>query len=779
MKKIICLCLAVLMTVSLFPMSASAAEDIKCYESTGSNAGAYAYTYGRCAKTIKSYLVDMSDRLCRFQYDLTNDEMTVEYYNYDYEFISAKKIDEELPIFGGFYFDGRCFFIVTGQENPEERADVECFRVTKYDQNWNRLDSVGLYDCNTTIPFSSGSLRFAECGDYLLFRTSHRMYKSQKDGKNHQANVTVELNKQTMTITDSFTKVWNTSGGYVSHSFNQFIKVENGKIVAVDHGDAYPRSICLLQYTADCSNGSFAGHVNSYDILPIYGETGDNDTGCTVGGFEISNSSYIVVGTSVEQNEEHFSDSIQNVYVSVFSKQNGGFTTNFITVYDDVTATCPFLVKISDTRFLIMWKHADRLCYAELDANGNMTSEIFEADAALSDCQPIVCNENVVWYVWNGNEVSFFELNTSNMIDISVKSVDRGHEYNVKSVISEDEIEIECEKCGLSASGTILTSDDFSLWTYETVGGWFWGSSSIPTRLHPDTEVCFYVNKYWNKDFNGIKVSISDSDIARISPMDGYGADYFKLTFVKEGSVDIVLESPFVDSYLQTYTINVSHDYQTTVLKEATCSENGEEMRTCTTCDFSSKEATAALGHDYSSEWTVDKAPTVISEGSKSRHCTRCGNKTDVTKIDVLKIDVNEDNANVKLSADKKSVYATVGQSVGDVISVSEAVVVIYNADGIRVSFENNIASGMKIVLEDEKGNAVEEKIVVVPGDVDGDGGITAADARMALRASVMLEVFNDWQNSAAKVDGEESSVSASDARRILRASVELEKIGI
>ncbi len=61
-------------------------------------------------------------------------------------------------------------------------------------------------------------------------------------------------------------------------------------------------------------------------------------------------------------------------------------------------------------------------------------------------------------------------------------------------------------------------------------------------------------------------------------------------------------------------------------------------------------------------------------------------------------------------------------------------------------------------------------------GDVDGNGTITAADARLALRASVGLEKFSVKQIIAADVDGK-SGLTASDARLILRASVGLENL--
>lgn len=59
-------------------------------------------------------------------------------------------------------------------------------------------------------------------------------------------------------------------------------------------------------------------------------------------------------------------------------------------------------------------------------------------------------------------------------------------------------------------------------------------------------------------------------------------------------------------------------------------------------------------------------------------------------------------------------------------------------------------------------------------GDVDGDGSVTAADARLALRRSVDLEEnFTEELEIAADFDGD-GSVTAADARSILRLSVGL-----
>lgn len=60
-------------------------------------------------------------------------------------------------------------------------------------------------------------------------------------------------------------------------------------------------------------------------------------------------------------------------------------------------------------------------------------------------------------------------------------------------------------------------------------------------------------------------------------------------------------------------------------------------------------------------------------------------------------------------------------------------------------------------------------------GDVNEDGSIKAADARLALRYSAKLEKFSDEQIKAADVDNS-GKVTASDARKILRESAKLTK---
>ena len=74
---------------------------------------------------------------------------------------------------------------------------------------------------------------------------------------------------------------------------------------------------------------------------------------------------------------------------------------------------------------------------------------------------------------------------------------------------------------------------------------------------------------------------------------------------------------------------------------EPTCTEPGhyELVMYCTVCgeeEFRMLMTLAARGHLYASAWTVDAAPTCTEAGEQSHHCTRCGDRTDLTELPAL-----------------------------------------------------------------------------------------------------------------------------------------------
>ena len=426
MKKILSRIVMVLSVVTVIVSSSVVMADAEIITSSDFVSTSYSHDYSRWASVIRSYLVGCDDgRLMRVY--LGSKGYYVEYYDSDFNLLESKTIDKELSLLGGFYAGKDAYYIVSGQNNPDELADVECFRITKYDKNWNRITSAGLYDCNTYVPFDAGSLRMTEASGYLLIRTSHTMYKSD-NGYHHQANVTIQLDESTMKITDSFTNVGNSSYGYVSHSFNQFIKTDGNHIVAVDHGDAYPRSLALIKYKTDFTSGQFCSNIGYWwdsnkhavvnnscdvtDLLTISGQIGDNTTNATIGGFEISDTSYIVAASSINQEKQ---EGLKNIYILTESKEDGTVKSNQITdISGKYNATSPYLVKINNNKFMVMWtiKNDNTVYYTYIDGDGNVISDINTMSGQLSDCEPIVYNGMVLWYICSNKKITFYGINT-------------------------------------------------------------------------------------------------------------------------------------------------------------------------------------------------------------------------------------------------------------------------------------------------------------------------------------------------------------------------------
>ena len=83
----------------------------------------------------------------------------------------------------------------------------------------------------------------------------------------------------------------------------------------------------------------------------------------------------------------------------------------------------------------------------------------------------------------------------------------------------------------------------------------------------------------------------------------------------------------------------LGHDIGTDMAVMATCVDSGMTVGMhCSVCGtvFARQKPVAPLGHDFVATFTTDQQPTCTEEGSKSRHCSRCNEKTDITAIAAL-----------------------------------------------------------------------------------------------------------------------------------------------
>ena len=620
MKKIIgYICAGFL--IMFFAFSAAAAD---CDSYTGTNENAQ--NYADWADIVESYIHNCDDgKLMRVQYLADKNTLLIEYYNDTFDRVSSKILNLKYPVFGGFYAIGDTYFILTGQNNPNESAETICFAVTKYDKNWNEIATAELKNCNTTIPFRAGSARFCHSGKYLLIRTCRQMYKSPKDGKNHQANMTIQLDVNTMRITDSHTAVASVNYGYVSHSFNQFIKIDSDKIVALDHGDAYPRSIVLIKYETKVSSGTFIPPYNkpctAIDMFEIPGEIGDNYTGCSVGGFEVSQTGYLACFNSVNQGGN---SEIRDIYLAYVSKNGTAAATEKLTSYSSVGASTPVLVKINDNKFIVLWSFDGRVHYCSVNGSGKKTSEILSFEGSLSDCQPIVRFGNLVWYVWNNEKVTFYTINTDDISKNNEYSFASGHSY-VASSVNGTSVSLKCSECGEILSGE--TPSEFLIyWELSTSadGMSVTFSSQCADNYHPGKTIRI-LPVYTEATLNEFEIVSSNSNIAKVVA----SGESFSVKTEAEGTAKITIRSKYNPQIKTQYTVNVSHSWKVTENIGATCTESGKTVKTCLACGENKSELIAAKGHRMSG-YSVVKEATCKAVGEKLSTCSVCGYKDSV-----------------------------------------------------------------------------------------------------------------------------------------------------
>ncbi len=424
------------------PGSVRASEPVE-----SNNCGRNEYdTYGA---VVYSGLCRNGDELIRFEN--VKGRLLVETYSSDLRLLSSQYLDSDLTVlWGGFFIGEEYNFVITGQENPEEDDSIPVFAVTKYDKQWNNLGIASLRGANTTIPFWAGSLRCAEAGDMLYVHTCHQMYG--ENNNRHQANITFCIRESDMVITDARFDVSGFSG-YVSHSFNQFILIdEEQNIVTLDHGDGYPRSAVLQRYRQKAAGITAASNdplhaADAVEIQRFPGAKGDNTTGASLGGLAETSAGYLaaynyngvgalgtgsVMGVATKDPEP-----VRNVYLSYTPKarfSEEAAKVRKITAYEpyesggSLSGGTPVLVSLGLEGGYILWdlqevteneygirrSRTGTICYARYAADGSV-GEIRTAKGALSDCPPICVNGKIIWYVTEDSVPTFYVLDESGL----------------------------------------------------------------------------------------------------------------------------------------------------------------------------------------------------------------------------------------------------------------------------------------------------------------------------------------------------------------------------
>lgn len=394
--------------------------------------------YGTWSKPVRSYLCENTlGGLTRVEY--TETEVLVEDYDQDFVLQGSRTLPTELTDWGGFFAGAEYNYLIFGQSNYGEDDEKEVIRIVQYSKDWVRLGQASLRGANTVHPFEAGSLRCDEYGGWLYVRTCHKMYTA-KDGLNHQANLMIALRQSDMTITDSFYLV-ESGVGYVSHSFNQFILVDGqGRIVALDHGDAYPRSALFQRYVVKAGQDSFRlseedkwiwtdmgdGHrvgkpapvSEEATLVAFPGAIGANATGCSIGGLAETAQGYV----AAYRYDGLGGGGARDIYLAAIGED---LSVETVRLTEGADALTPQLAAVSPEKGYVLWNELvsrtseygytysdmdDTLHYAAYGPDGTVGQIQTAAGVSLSDCAPVSWNGKAVWYVTDDSTPIFYLL---------------------------------------------------------------------------------------------------------------------------------------------------------------------------------------------------------------------------------------------------------------------------------------------------------------------------------------------------------------------------------
>ena len=226
--------------------------------------------------------------------------------------------------------------------------------------------------------------------------------------------------------------------------------------------------------------------------------------------------------------------------------------------------------------------------------------------------------------------------------------------------------------------------------------------------------------------------------------------DSFSLRLTSDGSYNyygfsfskIEADVPGDEENYEVIPATGDHDYVSSITREATCSQEGEETYTCADCGYSYTESVERTSH--TEEAIPDRDATCSDTGSQGgKRCSVCGTVT-VAPTEIPMTDHTPGEWQVMLAATA-------------------------DTDGMKIRCCT--VCGTETDRETiPAGTGVTQYL----GDANNDGKVTAADARIILRHSAKIELLPDAVLHLADVNGD-GKVNASDARIALRMASKLE----
>ena len=319
-------------------------------------------------------------------------------------------------------------------------------------------------------------------------------------------------------------------------------------------------------------------------------------------------------------------------------------------------------------------------------------------------------------------DLIFFEDNTESLKNVIYADTEfdiavRENEYQILTVVSLEPFTFTIKDAGIAE---ILETEYGTVTEEGTL--YYYGAAAVSSISNGMTAIYAIGN---NKEIIGA-FSVISGYCAFFSHEYGEKQELKAPTCYQEG---LVIEECKRCSYKETTFTIGQHSFAYETLIEGDCETNKEEKGTCTVCGAITFRETPALGHRFTKVTKTE--PTCQAPGLHVSECETCGK---VYQYEIPQLDHDWTDWVVTVAPTEET-------------------------EG-----ERERKCTMCETVEKENIPALSK----IPGDVNGDGKVTAMDARWVLQYAAEMRALDEHQFKLADVNND-GKVSAIDARKILQ----------
>lgn len=385
------------------------------------------HDYSEYSAVSNSYLIPASDgsftRVENF-----GDVILIEKYNSSFSVLWQATVPFELLIFGGFYAGEDNYYFVFGQPNYSKSEGVEQIRVVKYTKDWQRSTAYSVYGQNIIYPFYGCNTDFAEIGNNIYVRCGHLTYPDSS-GLYYQGTMTFVVAEESNYIRDIQTDIEGMTKGSVENAGATFIDASYGALTAVDHSRTGSYGLVGMKYAYHSGLDAFQSTCKTVTALGEYGAIGNAIPSLSVGGYETSSQYHLVAVSTTPMDGTSPNYNVAVVAIPRTDFSNTSLKVSYLTGFaqgDTMTCTTPYIVKVNDTKFCVLWEQRDgysdteKVYYVFVNASGERLTDTKSIDGCLSDCQPVLSGTRIVWYTTNGANTKIYTVSTN--VNTSVTS---------------------------------------------------------------------------------------------------------------------------------------------------------------------------------------------------------------------------------------------------------------------------------------------------------------------------------------------------------------------